>query len=83
METASNILMGILIYYLIYIRQQGLITIGDFVLILMISISAIDAAWNLSRDFLDFSEKLGRCFQHSNTYYPMKSKMRKMLCLLQ
>lgn len=63
METASNILMGILIYYLIYTRQQGLITIGDFALILMISISAIDAVWNLSRDFLDFSEKLGRCSQ--------------------
>ncbi len=63
METASNILMGLLIYYLIYIRQQGLITIGDFALILMISMSAIDAVWNLSRDFLDFSEKLGRCSQ--------------------
>ncbi|MCX7343600.1 MAG: ABC transporter ATP-binding protein [Proteobacteria bacterium] len=63
METASNILMGILICYLIYTRQQGLITIGDFALVLMVSISAIDAVWNLSRDFLEFSEQLGQCSQ--------------------
>lgn len=63
METASNILMGILICYLIYTRQRGLITIGDFALVLMVSISAIDAVWNLSRDFLEFSEQLGQCSQ--------------------
>lgn len=63
METASNILIGILIFYLIYIRQQGLISIGDFALILMIAISAVDAVWNLSSDFLDFSEKLGQVSQ--------------------
>lgn len=63
METATNILMAILIYYLVYARQQGLITIGDFALILMISISTIDAVWNLSRDFLKFSECLGQCSQ--------------------
>ena len=63
METASNILMGVLICYLIYARQQGLITIGDFALVLMVSISAIDAVWNLSRDFLEFSEQLGQCSQ--------------------
>lgn len=63
METASNILIGVLIFYLIYIRQQGLITIGDFALTLMIAISAVDAVWNLSSDFLDFSEKLGQVSQ--------------------
>lgn len=61
MQTVANILVAALLSYLIYARQRGLVTIGDFALILTLSISIIDTLWDLSRELLDFSEDLGKC----------------------
>jgi ATP-binding cassette subfamily B protein len=63
METMSNILIASLLGYLIYARQKNLVTIGDFALVLMLSMSVIDTIWNSSRRFVNFIEHLGRCSQ--------------------
>jgi len=67
METASNVLIGSLIFYLIYARQKSQVTVGDFALILSLAISIIDAMWDISRDFLEFTEHLGQCSQTLST----------------
>ena len=43
--------------------SRGLVTVGDFVLILTISISIFQAIWFLSNQFVQFSEELGKCSQ--------------------
>lgn len=56
METAC-------IAFLIYGRTQGFITVGDFGLIITINIHIMECLWNLSKDFSDFSEHMGRITQ--------------------
>jgi ATP-binding cassette subfamily B protein len=56
METAS-------ILFLMYGRKNGFITVGDFGLILTINIHIIEYMWNLSKDFTDFTEHLGKITQ--------------------
>ncbi|MBL0942206.1 MAG: ABC transporter ATP-binding protein [Alphaproteobacteria bacterium] len=63
MDSMSNILIAILLGYLIYARQKDLVTIGDFALVLMLSLSIIDTIWNSSRRFVNFIEDLGRFSQ--------------------
>ena len=64
MGTSANLLVALLLCYLIYARQKGLITLGDFALILTLSISIIEILWDLSHDFIDFTEHLGKCASH-------------------
>ncbi len=67
MEMMANILVGFLIYYLILERQQDRITIGDFALILTLSLSIIDILWDISRYYLNFVEDIGKCAQALRT----------------
>jgi ATP-binding cassette subfamily B protein len=59
METAANILIAIVISYLIYKRQRGEVTIGDFTLSITISLAIVGAIWNVAEDFLDFFKDMG------------------------
>jgi len=54
-------MMTLLLATLIHARSQGLVTIGDFALILTIGISISAAIQNLSQDLLIFSELVGKC----------------------
>lgn len=63
MEGMANILIVVLLCFIIYEKQQGNITIGDFALVLSLSISIIDILWNISRNYIRFVENVGRCSQ--------------------
>ena len=63
MEGMANILIVILLYYIIDERQKGNISIGDFALVLTLSISIIDILWNISKNYIRFIENLGKCSQ--------------------
>jgi ATP-binding cassette subfamily B protein len=67
MDIMSNILVFTLIYYLILERQRGKITIGDFSLVLTLSIYIIDIIWDISRNYIKFVEDLGKCSQALRT----------------
>ena len=57
------ILTSLCLFYLIYLRQHQLVTIGDFALVLTIVIAIADALQDMGRDFLKFAEILGKCSQ--------------------
>jgi ATP-binding cassette subfamily B protein len=57
------ILTSVCLFYLVYLRQQGLVTIGDFALVLTIVIAIADNLQDMGRDFLKFAEILGKCSQ--------------------
>jgi ATP-binding cassette subfamily B protein len=63
MEGMANILIVVLLCFIIYEKQQGNITIGDFALVLSLSISIIDILWNISRNYIRFVENMERCSQ--------------------
>jgi ATP-binding cassette subfamily B protein len=63
MEGMANILVVILLYYIINERQKNNISIGDFALVLALSISIIDILWNISRNYIRFIEDVGKCSQ--------------------
>lgn len=49
--------------FLLWGRQQNIISIGDFALVLSVAISIVGLMWGLSKDFTEFSEELGRVRQ--------------------
>ncbi|EKE11143.1 MAG: hypothetical protein ACD_15C00135G0004 [uncultured bacterium] len=59
--TSILAMMALLLAALIHARMQGLVTIGDFGLILTIGISISAAIQNISQDLLIFSELVGKC----------------------
>jgi ATP-binding cassette subfamily B protein len=63
MEGMANILIALLLCFIVYEKQEGKITIGDFALVLSLSISIIDVLWNTSRNYIRFVENLGKCSQ--------------------
>lgn len=63
MEGMANILIIVLLYYVIDERQKNHISIGDFALVLTISISIIDILWNVSKNYIRFMENFGKCSQ--------------------
>ena len=67
MEIMANVLIGVLIYYLIMERQKGNISIGDFALVLTLSLSIIDIIWDISRNYIRFIEDIGKCTQALRT----------------
>ena len=56
-------LITLMLAALIYMYGKGLVTVGDFVLILTISISIFQAIWFLSNQLVQFAEELGKCSQ--------------------
>lgn len=56
-------LILILTYFLILQRQRGEVSIGDFTLVLTLSLSIVDIIWNISRKYIHFVEDMGKCSQ--------------------
>jgi len=67
MDIMSNILIIILIYYLIIERQKGNISIGDFALVLTLSLSIVDIVWELTRHFMESVENYRKFSQALKT----------------
>jgi ATP-binding cassette, subfamily B, bacterial len=71
-------LIGCLLAYLLYARFHGIVTVGDFALTISLALALSESIWNLSDDFITFSESVGRCKQalklvqekHSITDHP-------------
>jgi ATP-binding cassette, subfamily B, bacterial len=57
------LMISVCLGFLVWGRAQGIISIGDFALILSLAIHIADCLWGLSKDFSDFIENLGRLKQ--------------------
>jgi ATP-binding cassette subfamily B protein len=51
------------LYFLIVGRQQGVITVGDFALVLSINVAVVQFLWQLAKQFSDFSKYVGKITQ--------------------
>lgn len=51
------------LYFLIQGRAAGHITVGDFALVLMLNIAIVDIMWQLTREFSQFSNHMGKIVQ--------------------
>ncbi len=49
--------------FLVWGRSQGIISVGDFALILSLALHIVDCLWGLSHDFSDYIEAIGRVSQ--------------------
>lgn len=58
-----TLLLLAMIGILIYTRLQGLITVGDFALVLTLSTSIVDETFYLALQFVSFTEDVGVCKQ--------------------
>lgn len=58
-----NILTLAVILLLVRERSNGLITIGDFALVLMLYLSLVQQVWDLANQLVPFSEDVGTCQQ--------------------
>lgn len=67
---SCNILIAATIYYLVILRADGLITVGDFALILSLCTSVADDIWDLTQEIGDFFEDLGTCNQSLSLIIP-------------
>lgn len=56
-------LIACLLAYLLYARHYDLVSVGDFALTISIALALSESIWNLSDDFITFSESVGRCKQ--------------------
>ena len=65
----SFILISASTFLLIYLGSKQLITIGDFVLIFMLSKTVIEQAWNVAENLLSMGEKIGICQQALNSIF--------------
>lgn len=61
------IVLALNLYFLIKGRQEGWITVGDFVLVLTLNISIVDFFWRLTQEFSQFSQSLGKVKQALRT----------------
>ncbi|MBS0184839.1 MAG: ABC transporter ATP-binding protein [Proteobacteria bacterium] len=61
------ITQGICLYFLIKGREQGIISIGDFALVMSLNISIVDFLWGLMQEFSQFSKLLGVTIQALRT----------------
>ena len=57
--TTCTVMLFFMIYYLIYLRSLALVSVGDFVLVLYLSIEANDAVWESFEDLEDFFTEVG------------------------
>lgn len=56
-------LLGIMVYMLLRLYAQDLVTIGDFVLILTITMSIFQSMWYMASKIVDVYKSIGRCNQ--------------------
>lgn len=57
------LMIGATFSYLVWAKSNNLVTVGDFALILSVTIAIVDQLWGLSKDFSEFIEELGRVAQ--------------------
>jgi ATP-binding cassette subfamily B protein len=60
MDIMANILIIYLISFLIFERQYGRVSIGDFTLVFTLALSVIDLVWDVSRHYMRFVEEMGK-----------------------
>lgn len=60
----SMVLMNITVLaFLIYAKQNNLVTVGDFVLAMSLTLTIPESVWKLSSEFVPFSQAVGQCQQ--------------------
>lgn len=57
------VLLGVMFYMLLNLYGKGMVTIGDFALILTITMSIFQAMWHLANKIVDVYKNIGRCYQ--------------------
>lgn len=55
------------VYYLMKGYQEGIISVGDFALVLTINIAIVEFLWNVTKDFSQLSKSLGKITQALRT----------------
>lgn len=61
--TSVTILFGCMVAILLYAREQGNVSIGDFAFIFALTTTIMQGLWYLASHFLTFSQELGVCEQ--------------------
>jgi ATP-binding cassette subfamily B protein len=61
------VMQGFNLYFLMKGTKEGWITVGDFALVLTISIAISDSLWNLTKELSHFSKLLGKVTQALRT----------------
>lgn len=51
------------LYFLVIGRQEGVITIGDFALVLSLNVAVVEFLWQLAKEFSEFSKYVGKITQ--------------------
>ncbi len=62
-DSTFMLLMSAMLLGLLYLFSKSMVTVGDFVLILSLSLSIFQAMWWLANQFVQFAEEIGRCTQ--------------------
>jgi ATP-binding cassette subfamily B protein len=56
-------LLGVMLYMLLNLYNKGLVTIGDFALILTITMSIFQSMWHIANKIVDVYKNIGKCYQ--------------------
>lgn len=56
-------LLGVMFYMLLRLYNKGLVTIGDFALILTITMSIFQSMWHIANKIVDVYKNIGKCYQ--------------------
>ena len=57
------VLLGVMLYMLLNLYNKGLVTIGDFALILTITMSIFQSMWHIANKIVDVYKNIGKCYQ--------------------
>ena len=57
------VLIGVILCLLLNLYNKGLVTIGDFVLVLTITMSIFQSMWYLANKIVDVYKSIGKCYQ--------------------
>ena len=60
---AITVLVAFMMWLLLYLRSKGLVTVGDFALILWLNADIINETFTVAKELVTFSEDLGTCKQ--------------------
>lgn len=71
---SCSIMIFCMLYYLVTLRSQMKITVGDFALIISLALAVADDVWNLIQEVGDLFEHLGTCKQSLTLLAPHEVK---------
>ncbi len=57
--SSCTIMMGCIVYYIITLKGNNIITIGQCVLVITLCIAVVEDMWDLTQEFGDFFEEIG------------------------